>query len=109
MCALCGVIGGSDHWTDAVDRPGVFTRNTDSTSRHRERMRRVTSANRILTHFGMSLTDWQGASFLLSTRTGKTEIIDNLAHLWAQAEALCGRPCDPLDPDLLARLEAGDG
>jgi len=109
MCALCGVLGGLDHWTDAADRPGVFTRNTDASSRRRERMRRVASANRILTHFGMSLTDWQGASFLLSTRTGKTEIVDNLAHLWARAEALSGRPCDPLDPDLLARLEADDG
>ena len=109
MCALCGVLGGSDHWTDAVDRPGVFTRNTDSTSRRRERMRRVASANRILTHFGMSLTDWQGASFLLSTRTGKTEIIDNLSHLWARAEVLCGRGCDPLDPELLTRIEAAGG
>ena len=109
MCALCGVLGGPDHWTDAVDRPGVFTRNTDSIARRRERMRRVASANRILAHFGMSLTDWQGASFLLSTRTGKTEIVDNLTHLWARAEALSGRPCDPLDPDLLARLEASDG
>jgi hypothetical protein len=109
MCALCGVLGGSDHWTDAVERPGVFTRNTDSTSRRRERMRRVAGANRILRHFGMSLTDWQGASFLLSTRTGKTEIVDNLAHLWARAEALSGRACDPLDAALLARLEADDG
>ena len=46
---------------------------------------------------------------MLSTRTGKTEIVDNLAHLWARAEALSGRRCDPLDPELLARLEAGNG
>lgn len=108
MCALCGVLGGSDHWTGAIDRPGVFTRNTDAGSRRRERLRQVTCANRVLSHFGMSLSDWQGASFLLSTRTGKTEIIDNLTHLWARAEALCGRACDPLDPELLARLEAAD-
>ena len=25
MCALCGVLGGSDHWADAAARPGVFT------------------------------------------------------------------------------------
>ncbi len=38
--------------------------------------------------YGLSLADWQGASFLLSTATGKTELVDNLAHLWAAAEKL---------------------
>ena len=41
MCALCGVLGGPEHWTDAVARPGVFTRNTDAAARRRERMNRV--------------------------------------------------------------------
>jgi hypothetical protein len=26
--------------------------------------------------------------------------------VWAAAEKLAGRPCDPLDPDLIAALEA---
>jgi hypothetical protein len=109
MCALCGVLGGSDHWTDAVARPGVFTRNTDAASRRRERMRRISAANRILRHYRMTLTDWQGTSFVLSTATGKSEIVDNLSHLWAAAERLVGRPCDPLDDDLIAGLEADRG
>ena len=29
MCALCGVLGAPEHSTDAVARPGVFTRNAD--------------------------------------------------------------------------------
>jgi hypothetical protein len=37
MCALCGVLGGPEHWTDAVARPGVFTRNTDAAARRRKR------------------------------------------------------------------------
>ena len=109
MCALCGGLGGSEHWTDAVARPGVFTRNTDGLERRRERTARVAHANRILRHFGLTLADWQGSSFVLSTVTGKTEIVDNLAHLWATAEKLIGRPCDPLDPVLVARLEAAHG
>jgi hypothetical protein len=109
MCSLCGVLGGPEHWTDAVARPGVYTRNADALSRRRERMRRVALANRVLRHFGMDLADWQNASFLLSTRTGKTEIVADLAHLWARAEALGGRACDPLDPAFLARCEAADG
>ena len=109
MCSLCGVLGGSDHWTDTAARPGVFTRNTDALSRRRERAQRVALANRVLKHFGMVLSDWQGSAFLLATATGKTEIVDNLTHLWARAEALSGRACDPLSPDFLDRLEAAHG
>jgi hypothetical protein len=107
MCALCGVMGGSDHWADAVARPGVFTRNMDTPERRRERMRRITLANDILRYYGLRLGDWQGASYLLSTATGKTEIVDGLAHLWASAEKVSGRACDPLALDLIERLESG--
>jgi hypothetical protein len=105
MCALCGVLGGPEHWTDAVARPGVFTRNTDAAARRRERMRRVAAANRVLSHYRMNLADWQGSAFVLSTATGKTEIVDNLAHLWMAAERLLGRSCDPLDEELIALME----
>jgi hypothetical protein len=109
VCALCGVLGGSGHWTDAAARPGVFTRNTDALKRRRERVNRVAGASRVLRFYGLTLSDWQATSFVLSTATGKTEIVDNLTHLWASAEKLLGRPCDPLDPALIDRLEAGDG
>lgn len=107
MCALCGVLGGAEHWTDATARPGVFTRNTDPVQRRRERFNRVANAGRVLRFYGLTLSDWQSASFLLSTATGKTELVDNLGHLWVAAEKLLGRPCDPLDPAFLGRLEAG--
>ena len=107
MCALCGVLGGSEHWTDAAARPGVFTRNTDGLERRRERMARVACASRVLRPFGLTLSDWQATSFVLSTATGKTEMVDNLTHLWSAAEKLLGKPCDPLDPAFLARLESG--
>ena len=105
MCALCGVLGGAEHWTDAVAKPGVFTRNTDGASRRRERLNRVAAANRVLKHYRMTLADWQGNAFVLSGATGKTEIVDNLAHLWTAAERLLGRPCDPLDEELIAVME----
>ncbi len=108
MCALCGVLGGGGHWTDAAARLGVFTRNVDSAARRRERARRVAEANRVLAHYRLSLADWQGTSFLLSTATGKTEIVDNLGHLWSAAEKLAGRPGDPHDPAQLERLEGAN-
>lgn len=108
MCALCGVLGGTDHWMDAVARPGVYSRTADPLQRRRERARRVILANHVLAHYQMQLVDWQGTAFVLSTATGKTEIVDNFTHLWTAAEQLSGRPCDPLDPALLNRLEARD-
>jgi hypothetical protein len=105
MCALCGALGGAEHWTAAVARPGVFTPNTNPASRRRERMKQVAAANRVLHHYGMTLADWQGSAFVVSTATGKTEIVDNLVHLWTAAERLLGRPCDPLDVELIALME----
>ena len=69
----------------------------------------VACAQKVLSFYGLTLSDWQASSFILSTLTGKTEIVDNLTHLWAAAEKLIGRPCDPLDPRLIDRLEAGGG
>jgi hypothetical protein len=57
----------------------------------------------------MNLADWQGSAFVLSSATGKTEIVDNLAHLWMAAERLLGRPCDPLDEELIALMERERG
>jgi hypothetical protein len=108
MCSLCGVIGRNEHWTDAVARPGVFTRNVERLDRRRERARRVSAANSVLSVFGMSLSDWQGSAFVLATRTGKSEMIEDLGHLWPAAERLSGRLCDPLDPQLIARMEETD-
>src|SRR4051794_6074637 len=109
MCALCGVLGGAEHWTDAVARPGVFTRNTDAASRRRERISQVAAANRVLQHYRVVLAYWQGTTFILSTATGKTEMVDNLGHLWTAAERLTGRPCDPLDAELITAMERERG
>ena len=106
MCSLCGVLGGNEHWTDAAARPGVFTRNHASPERRRERAERVRAANEMLSAFGLILSDWQGTSFVLSTRTGKSEIIEDLGHLWPGAEKLVGRPCDPLDVAFVSRMVA---
>ena len=82
-----------------------FTRNTDAASRRRERASQVAAANQVLKHYRLSVVDWQGSAFVLSTATGKTEIIDNLGHLWTTAERLTGKPCDPLDAELITAME----
>lgn len=105
MCALCGVLGGNDHWTDPIGREGVYVRGQDAGERRRERMLRIAEANTILKLFGLSIEDWQGSSYILRTQTGKTEVIDNLAVLWSAAEKMSGRLIDPLADDALARRE----
>jgi hypothetical protein len=109
MCSLCGILGANEHWADAAARDGVYTRNADPVARQRERTDRVRLANRVLALYGMRLSDWQGASFLLSTFTGKSEIVEDLGHLWPAAEKLCGSPCDPLALEFLERLDTGHG
>jgi hypothetical protein len=109
MCSLCGVLGGNEHWADAVARDGVYTRATDSIARRRERANRVRIANRILAHWRLKLSDWQGTSFLLSSPTGRTAIVTDLGHLWPAAEKLSGVPIDPLAPEVIAAFEVADG
>ena len=84
----------------------MFTRNTDDTERRRERRNRVLQAGRVLRHFGVKIEDWHGSAFILSNRTGSSELVDDLAHLWAAAERLSGAACDPLALDVIEAMES---
>jgi|SRR5271163_735658 len=101
MCGLCGMLGGEVHWTDRAPPTGAAPQ-----TRRAERLYRVALINAVLGHYGLAAADWQGSSYLLSSRTGRTEIVADLPQLWRAAEAMLGRRCDPLEPALVARLEA---
>lgn len=102
MCGLCGVLGTEDHWTDAADNAAAFGGGVRP--RRQERLYRVALVNKVLAHYGFKLSDWQGSSYVLTTRTGRSEMIDHLAALWPAVERLATRPCDPLDGALVAAL-----
>lgn len=104
MCSLCGVLGDGDHWTDAAARPAAFARRARQVTRRQERQRRVALANRVLGRYGLALEDFAGQSYVLRSRTGRTELVPDLVGMWGAAERLAGRPCDPLDPALIAAL-----
>ena len=106
MCSLCGVLGGQQHWTDAVNDAAEFPGRQVRQTRLQERQHRVRIANRVLRHYGLRVTDWDGKGYQLGSFTGRTEIVDNLTQMWAAAAELLGRPCDPLDPALMAHLES---
>jgi hypothetical protein len=105
MCSLCGVLGAEDHWTDASARPETFGGGRIQRTRRQERLERIALANRILRHYRLTLADFQGQSYVLRSATGRQELVPNLVGMWSAAEKLAGRPCDPLDPDLIAALE----
>lgn len=106
MCSLCGVLGGRGHWTESSSSPEAFASREADVTRRRERQERIRLANRILGHYGLKLTDFSGGAYVLSTRTGRSKIVDNIAEVWIAAEDMTGRGCDPLDPSLLAGLRA---
>jgi hypothetical protein len=103
MCSLCGLLGGRGHWTDSAANPEAF-RGRAETTRRRERQERTRLVNAVLGHYGLALSEWAGTSTVLRTRTGRTALVENLSELWAAAEGLTGKPCDPLDETLLSAL-----
>jgi hypothetical protein len=90
MCGLCGVVGGT-HWAETLGGPP-------------ERLARVAALNRVLAVYGLTATDWRGTAYLLSDRSGRTEIATDMMHLWRAAETMLDQACDPLDPRVMARL-----
>ena len=101
MCGLCGVLGAGEHWTDSDD---ALKKREGAETRRRERAHQVALTNRILSHYGLKMADWQGAAFVVSNRTGASEVIDHFAALWPTAEKMIKRPLDPLDPTIIAAL-----
>lgn len=103
MCGLCGILGGKVHWSDTLAAGAA----AEATQRSRaERARRIRYLNAVLAAFACTVSDWQGSHYVLSTFTGKTELVDNLTQLWAAVERLTGHAPDPLSPHVLERLAA---
>ncbi|RPE66995.1 hypothetical protein EDD53_1399 [Pacificibacter maritimus] len=105
MCSLCGILGCDDHWTNAVARPGVYTRNHDTLARRTETARRLKSANAVLSFRRLKLDVWQGRSYVVSSPTGASSVFEALSHLWPEAETLAGREFDPLDDNFIEWME----
>jgi hypothetical protein len=103
MCGLCGVFLTESNWSDAT----VTSTSTGGRTRRHERLHRVGLANRILKHYGLKVSDWNGASYLVSGATGQNSIVATIAALWPLAEQLRKQPIDPLDERLIEALERG--
>jgi hypothetical protein len=99
-------LGGPEHWAVAVpDREGSAAGRT----RRAERLAHARVANGVLRLFSLHLDDWQGSAFVLTSATGKREVVDSLPAVWQAAAAMLGRPIDPLERDLIDRLTSKPG
>jgi hypothetical protein len=104
MCGLCGVLGAT-HWSDSHANPEAFGGAGGGRTRRAERLYRIRLVNEVLDAYALTLGDFQGTSFVVSNRTGRSELVDDLMAVWPAAEQMLGRKLDPLDPELVARLE----
>ena len=104
MCVLCGEFVARVHWSDRRFEDGVraaeITIGEFDRARTRDRLRRASLANQVLSHYNLWLEDWGGSKYVLRDRTGRSELVQDLGSLWPAAEKLAGRPLDPLDPAL---------
>lgn len=100
MCGLCGALGGESHWSTNIEDP-----EQAHFARRRARAYRVALINRVLGPRRITIEDFQAASFVLATATGKREIVQDLGGVWLQAERMGGHELDPLDPAFLASLQ----
>lgn len=101
MCGFCGVFQGGPNWSDAA----VTSVAAGGRTLRHERLHRVALANRVLKHYGLKVSDWSGASYLVSAPTGQTTVVMSMAAVWPLAEQLGKQPIDPLDERLIEALE----
>lgn len=104
MCGLCGILSGEAHWADLAPHESA---NERVRLGRRERLGRIMYLNRVLGAFACSVSDWQACKYQVSTFTGKTELPENLAELWASVERLTGIKPDPLSESVLERMGGG--
>ena len=104
MCGACGILGGGPDWLDRVDNPSGVPHGAGLTLAA-ERQRRVAPVNLLLGARALGLREY-GRRMIVASPTGRAEIVDDLRHVWMQADTMAEGGIDPLDPGLLHRLEA---
>lgn len=107
MCVLCSQLFSEIHWSERTLDAKSFTRGAEETERRQNRHARIRLLAKVLSHYGLEVTDdWSATNYVLDDRKGNRQIVANLADLWRVAGRMAGRPLDPLDPGLLDRLRS---
>jgi hypothetical protein len=95
MCGICGAMGGDFHWSASLAKA-----DANPSEFRRQRRYRIELINELLTPLGVTVSDFHNKSILVSSPTGATEIVEDLAQLWVAVDRICpsAQP-DPLDTD----------
>lgn len=104
MCAFCSLLSDGPHWTEAGTDAGRTTDRQSGRARYLDRLYRAKLVNRILAHYGCTVSDWGNNKYIVRSLRGQTAIVDNLMQVWVAAEQIAKKPADPLDPNLLSAL-----
>ena len=107
MCGFCAMVSGQPHWTEAGSDAASGTL-PEARERRLARMFRVRLVNAVIGHYGCALEDWAMGEYIVRSQRGRTELVPALPQVWQTVESIAGRPVDPLDPELLARLRQLD-
>lgn len=109
MCVLCGDLTTDVHWTDQNDRhdEGNIRVVGDDRQRlyQRIRLERVRIIDRILSIYGLHISDWHGVKYIISDMKGNSEIVNHLGEIWVTCDMMLSRTLDPLDPIFLKSFQ----
>ena len=105
MCVLCGELVSALHWSDLGGNGLIITVGDTQGQRLKSRLKKVKYANEILSFYALKLSEWQNSKYILSNKTGKSVIVNDLGDLWSKAESMLGRNLDILEPKLLEHIK----
>ena len=99
------MLGGQIHWTDSgTDSGNIPTKKYDREQRL-ERYLRIKKLNQVTSFLGCQVSDWAGSQLIVKSSSGRSEIVDSLQHVWPAIEKLRQIKADPLDENLIFRME----
>lgn len=108
MCLFCAQMFAEIHWSERLLDPPHLSNGTSETTRRRQRLAQISLIGKILTHYGLDISDdWSATNYVLSNRKGQADVVATLGELWPAAASMAGRVLDPLDPRLLDGLCSG--
>lgn len=96
MCGLCGLIGEETDWTNALQ---------SSLPKRRERLRKIKILNLLIVPKRLTISDFQGMSYMVQAPTGRSSLATGLNQLFSEIESLSGQKIDVLGIDFLEYLE----
>jgi len=105
MCVLCGQMFSEIHWSERLLDPAAVSDGAGETVRRQDRHARTRLIGKVLSHYGLEVTDdWSASNYVVGNRKGAQVVVASLAEMWPAASRMAGRVLDPLDRTLLDRL-----